>query len=307
MFLGVRASRGVWQLSSVTIEKSGAVAAFQPQSAKVSQAKADAVIDFARRVKDWPLLEDAVNQKIEDQIEFVRWWRENVSVHHGGDRRPDQVRRSANLNKEQAAEATGISFQTVSRWAKRLKDVPKYREALITAAMRKAELAVAANHRAEGTGENEWYTPAKYIEAARKVMGGIDLDPATSEIAQKNIQAASFFTKADNSLEKKWKGRVWLNPPYSQPDIWNFSEKIVEEVSSGRVSEAIMLTHNYTDTAWFHLAESIAAAICFTRGRVKFVDEDGEECAPTQGQAFFYYGPNVEKFQQVFLEFGFVR
>jgi hypothetical protein len=39
------------------------------------------------------------------------------------------------------------------------------------------------NHRARGTGENEWYTPAKYIDDARKVLGQIDLDPATSDSA----------------------------------------------------------------------------------------------------------------------------
>jgi hypothetical protein len=48
------------------------------------------------------------------------------------------------------------------------------------------------NHRALGTGENEWYTPKQYIEAARKVLGEIDLDPATSEKAQETIGAKCF-------------------------------------------------------------------------------------------------------------------
>jgi hypothetical protein len=41
-------------------------------------AKADSVIDYAKRVKDWPTLETAVEAKIEDQREFVRWWKETV-------------------------------------------------------------------------------------------------------------------------------------------------------------------------------------------------------------------------------------
>jgi ParB family chromosome partitioning protein len=163
------------------------------------------------------------------------------------------------------------------------------------------------NHRAQGTGENEWYTPARYIEAAREVMGGIDLDPATSAIAQRAIGATQFFTRDDDGLSKPWTGRVWLNPPYSQPDIAQFCHKLVSEVAAGAVEQAVLLTHNYTDTAWFHEAESVVAAICFTRGRIKFVDSAGNECAPTQGQAFFYYGKGVNVFRSVFEEFGFVR
>jgi len=163
------------------------------------------------------------------------------------------------------------------------------------------------NHRAQGTGENEWYTPAEYVAAAREVMGGIDLDPATSAVAQRAIGAAEFFTREQDGLSRPWAGRVWLNPPYSQPDIANFCTKLVTEVATGAVEQAILLTHNYTDTAWFHAAEQMAAAICFTRGRIKFVDAEGNGCAPTQGQAFFYYGKSANVFRSVFGEFGFVR
>jgi phage N-6-adenine-methyltransferase len=161
------------------------------------------------------------------------------------------------------------------------------------------------NHLAQGTGENEWYTPIQYIHAARKVMGDIDLDPATSEIAQSRIGATNYFT--NDALVKEWHGRVWLNPPYSKELIGPFIQKLADEFGSGRVHEAIMLTHSYTDTGWFHTAEAGAALICFTRGRIAFESPDGDKAVPTQGQAFFYYGDNAEKFAEVFREYGFVR
>jgi len=48
----------------------------------------------------------------------------------------------------------------------------------------------------QGTGENEWYTPAEIIDGVRAVMGIIDLDPASSEHAQRTVQARQFFMLA---------------------------------------------------------------------------------------------------------------
>lgn len=161
-------------------------------------------------------------------------------------------------------------------------------------------------NRTQFTGENEWYTPKEHIERARQVMGGIDLDPATSQEAQKAVKAKKFFTVDDDGLKKQWDGRVWLNPPYAQPFIQQFVEKLVAEYGEGRTTEAILLTHNYTDTAWFHIAAGACTAICFTRGRVKFYNANGEIAAPTQGQAFFYFGDNVDAFRTAFNEVGFI-
>jgi hypothetical protein len=73
------------------------------------------------------------------------------------------------------------------------------------------------------------------------------------------------------------------------------------------VSQAITLTHSYTDTDWFHNLEAYADWICFTRGRVRFIDDAGIESAPTQGQAFFYYGDQRDRFKELFGPVGFIR
>ena len=162
------------------------------------------------------------------------------------------------------------------------------------------------NHRAIGTGENEWYTPAKYIELVRELFGSITLDPASSDSANKVVMAESYFTSDDDGLKKDWCGSVWLNPPYSQPHIADFVDKLTSELACGNVDEAVMLTHNYTDTKWFQLAAKHCSAICFTRGRIAFESPTGEKAAPTQGQAFFYFGENTTEFTRLFSEIGFV-
>lgn len=213
-------------------------------------------------------------------------------------------------------QEAGISASTAKNWQlvaeipdqefeqrlSEIRDIPDLNSVITLSAFYGAH-----NHRAQGTGENEWYTPKECIEAARKALGKIDLDPASSDAAQRIIKAQRHYTKEDDGLSRKWEGRVWLNPPYSQPAIQLFVEKLVSEIKARNVPEAVMLTHNYTDTEWFHIAATACALICFTRGRVKFVGADGSLAAPTQGQAFFYFGKRTQSFRRAFESFGFVR
>jgi phage N-6-adenine-methyltransferase len=206
-----------------------------------------------------------------------------------------------------AAKVAGLSDE--AKEAAREVGLDDNRSALLDAAKEKdpeKQVEKIHNHRAQGTGDNEWYTPAEHIEAARKVLGAIDLDPATSEFAQGRVKAKKFYTQENDGLTQEWAGRVWLNPPYAQPFIAQFASKMAREVAAGNVTAAIMLTHNYTDTAWFHELFSACSAICFTRGRVKFEKSDGSVAAPTQGQAFFYFGKDVKSFRRVFGGIGFV-
>lgn len=155
-----------------------------------------------------------------------------------------------------------------------------------------------------GYDGDEWYTPAEYIESARLVMGGIDLDPASCDAAQAEIQATRYYTKEDDGLAHQWEGRVFLNPPYSMPLVAEFVEKALTEFDAGHIDQAIILTNNCTDTRWFH--SLLRFPLCLTRGRVQFWRPDHENFGTRQGQAFFYLGPNVERFIDEFTQHGVV-
>ena len=161
-------------------------------------------------------------------------------------------------------------------------------------------------HVSNNSGENEWYTPPQYIEAALAVMGSIDLDPASCETANKTVGAAEIFTKDDDGLSKTWGGNVWMNPPYAQPLIGQFAEKITAEVESGNVKQACVLVNNATETAWFRRMMERASAVCFPTGRVRFLDQDGKPGAPLQGQAVLYFGTSSERFTNEFSQLGIV-
>lgn len=163
----------------------------------------------------------------------------------------------------------------------------------------------AANYRTVTTGENEWYTPTLYVEMARTVMGGIDLDPASCAEANETVGADHFFTKEDDGLTLSWYGRVWLNPPYSRDLMPAFVDKLKQEFAFGDVSQAIMVSHNNTDTAWFHSISEAAAAVCFPKKRIKFYRGD-DIAAPVNGQMFIYLGPRVSEFHMAFSEIGCV-
>jgi hypothetical protein len=177
------------------------------------------------------------------------------------------------------------------------REVAKEYETKATATELKAHVALA-------TGENEWYTPPEYIAAARKVMGGIDCDPASSEKANKTVKADAFFTQENDGLSQKWSGRVWCNPPYAQPLVSHFSDAIVKKFKSGEIDEVCILVNNATETAWFQNMAECSSAICFPKGRVRFLDQNGNPGAPLQGQAVIYLGKNADDFCNAFDKFG---
>ena len=151
---------------------------------------------------------------------------------------------------------------------------------------------------------NEWYTPAKYIEAARAVMGGIDLDPASNVHANEVVGAVVFYDAQSNGLLHDWPGRVWMNPPYGGQQS-EFTQRLVSQFAAGITTEAVvLLSAHATETDWF--APLWDHTLCFTDHRINFYRATGVSVNSTHGSVFVYLGPKRAAFVREFSRWGHI-
>jgi hypothetical protein len=186
----------------------------------------------------------------------------------------------------------------------------------------------------------EHFTPPEVIEAARSVLGGIDLDPASTALANsKLVKATQFFTAKENGYTKPWHGRIFLNPPGGWCDDYgrtvergrNSSSKawwakLSTEYMSQRVSAAIFIGFSLeilqVAQEYKHLEAAISPpsdfVLCFPSKRIRFYEQHGrkflESRSPTHANVIVYLPPearsdeeeaeNYRRFKRNFNRFG---
>lgn len=179
------------------------------------------------------------------------------------------------------------------------------------------------------SGEVEYYTPVEIVEAARRVMGRIDLDPASSENANKIVKASTFLSAQNDGLSFPWHGKVWMNHPFGRAEkaceivctntkqthvhhdydyhgnaAWiNYLER---EYLSGRLIESCNITFACTSEAWFQ--PLIKHPQCYLTPRTNYRLPDGSiKKGVSKGSVVTYFGSNVEAFAREFRKFGTIK
>lgn len=150
--------------------------------------------------------------------------------------------------------------------------------------------------------KDDWMTPKWLIERVRSFLGEIDLDPASSELANTQVKAAKFYSEEESGLENPWFGRIFLNPPYSQPLSNQFTEAFLElEFTAG------ILLCNFDSSTARCQALLGNCSFCLLAKRIAFVDP--ETMQPVKGnrfgQALFYRGNRGAEFWTSFYDLGF--
>lgn len=96
------------------------------------------------------------------------------------------------------------------------------------------------------------------------------------------------YNKNDDGLKQEWKGRVWLNPPYSRPLIECFVKRMAEH------GNGIALLFNRCDSKMFQdVIFEKATAMKFLRNRIRFFRPDGTRGdSPGCGSILIAFGEN---------------
>jgi len=153
-----------------------------------------------------------------------------------------------------------------------------------------------------------WFTPKIYTEMAREVMGEIDLDPFSSELANRRVNAKRYFDIKNDAFKQQWfqdQGRVFMNPPYGRKIIDASVEIFLTNWTNESITQAIVLVNNATETKWFQSLLSSSPVLCMPSRRIAFETDDGKHVSGnTRGQVFFYFGHKTDRFESVFKRVG---
>lgn len=110
----------------------------------------------------------------------------------------------------------------------------------------------------------EWLTPPEIV----KKLGDFDLDPCCP-IDAPFYHAKTNYNISDNGLNKKWFGRVYMNPPYGK-GMEQWIQKLKLHGNGITLIFARTETKCFFEHIWYD-----AHAVLFLKGRIKFYHVTG--------------------------------
>lgn len=300
------------ELSKLNAAEKALAEAKTPEEARTLEAFGQGAIAYARNAA-WTDEQERFENIIKAWNFYVAARRKHTElikpeIVHGDHGLQDRV--DTNVRSVPVIADYGFTHKQWSRRTKEL-DIPKtdidsYIDECIEKTMEPtiAGLLRSCTEIIMPTTGDEWWTPKRYIDSTRRVLGDIDLDPASCIGANRIVQAKKIYTEAENGLRYPWRGRIFMNPPYSQNKA--FAEKLLSERQAGNIEQAILLVGAHAiETGWF--APMWDNILCFTGHRIKFNTPFGPQVAGNiSGSVFVYLGDKQRLFSEEFNTHGFV-
>lgn len=177
------------------------------------------------------------------------------------------------------------------------------------------------------SGSDSWMTPDPILERARAVLGGIDLDPASSALANQRVKAVEYCDEQSDGLSRRWLtgdaseagiyvSSVFCNPPggvypkghpkrgkiSKTQDFWI---KLMTEVKAGHVSHAIFLFFSISglqNCQGLGVGAPTDFVFCIPQERTRFIPPPGVLASTPSHANAIVYVPGTENRSDVFIK-----
>lgn len=172
-----------------------------------------------------------------------------------------------------------------------------------------AELEAAQKKKRQtkaGAVGDRWRTPEELLVPVRvfsSLLGfgpQIALDPCGGPGSLVNARVELSLENGDDGLAADWgalvpEGGAYINPPFSNPRPW-----IAKSAAFGKLPgrHAIVLVNAQTSDGWW--PNPWPPAVCFWKGRIKFLTNGQTYHSNTRPNALLYWGDAPELFEHVF-------
>lgn len=159
----------------------------------------------------------------------------------------------------------------------------------------------------------EHYTPVGLVRVVRRLLGGIDLDPASCATANKVVKATVIFTLQHDGLlrRNRWAGpRIFINPPGGvspEGDSMGglFLKRAVAERVFNRRLEIVLLLRAAVGYVWFNTVYKHPHCVLYDRP--SFTSSTGQEQGKSpHGYVVVYLGARVGEFIRQFRALGHI-
>lgn len=148
----------------------------------------------------------------------------------------------------------------------------------------------------------EWFTPPSLLGRVRKVLGTIDLDPASCEAAQRIVRAGQWIGPPEDALRmREWPaGSCWVNPPGGtvggKSVALFFWRRLMAHREAGLLTHGIFLAFN-AELLQVSQGRSCPAisdfTVCAPAKRVRYLGPDGRPGEAPPHSSLIVYVPGL--------------
>ncbi len=131
----------------------------------------------------------------------------------------------------------------------------------------------------------------------RQFRGLADLDPCHDPTGLTLARTNYDIRRGQSGLALPWFGKVWLNPPYSDPALW--LKLAAWYFHTGQAETLAIVNVSSGSRYWHRWVWPLATAICFLESRVNFLYDGVPENGNRYDQAVIYYGSDLARFWAV--------